>query len=175
MMRSLLVMMVLVCTIPTAQADSRALVQARNALNDLQNAANELAREAQRDAEILRLLSDASRSLDDWQKNNALAGAQEMASKADQLAGRPPFPNPQVRQATRAARAILEPAQESPMTADLQKLREQLEARPIRWMRDVVADETGELADLTTQVTAVSGILAKALAGTSSAILGRRQ
>lgn len=61
------------------------------------------------------------------------------------------------------------------MTADLQKLREQLEARPIRWMRDVVADETGELADLTTQVTAVSGILAKALAGTSSAILGRRQ
>jgi hypothetical protein len=175
MKRVLLFLAIVVCTISTVQADSRAVAQAKNALNDLQSAATELAREAQRDAEILRLLSDANQNLDDWQKNSALADALERVTKAEQLAGRPPFSQPRIRQAVRVAREILEPAQKSPMTADLQKLREQMNLRPISWVRDVVADETSELADLTTQVTAVCGVLAKALAGTSSAMLGRRE
>jgi hypothetical protein len=158
----------------TLGADDRSVALARNSLDNLLLTSSELSKEAQRDGEILRLLREASRSLDDWQKNNAVSKALDNISKAEQLVRQPPVANPRVRLAVMAARQIVAPAKESAMSVDLAKLRGALQARPIEQMREVVAGEISVLARLATQVSDVSGILTKAVAAASATTLGAK-
>jgi hypothetical protein len=170
MIRRLAVVIVMMFSLAaTVRAEQRAAATANNALNDLLRASTDLANEAQRDGEILRLLRDASRALDDFQQNTAIAKALENIRKAEQLAAQS---SQRVAIAVQMAKSIVGPAADSPSSADLPKLREQLRSRPIEQMREVVAEEIGLLARLAARVSDVSGLMTKAVASASATTLG---
>jgi hypothetical protein len=170
MIRRLAVVIVLMASLAaTVRADQRAATIAGNALDDLLRASSDLAKEVQRDGEILRLLRDASRALDDFQSNTAVSKALDNIGKAEQLAAQS---SPRVGIAVKMARSIVGPAADSPSSADLPKMREQLRSRPIEQMREVVAEEISVLARLATKVSDVSGLMTKAVASASATTLG---
>ena len=168
-----LMLLVALTAAASAGADPIIVSRARNSVADLTNTVNVLVKEAQRDAEVLRYLREAARSLDDWQKNNAVAGALTNITRAEQLAAQPPI-TPRVTQAVTIARQIVAPARESAMSADLLKLRGELQSRPIEQMRGIVAEEVGVLADLAAQLSDVSSTLTKSVAASTSTTLGSK-
>ena len=170
MIRRLMVLLLIAFAVATpGHADQRSAAQARFALDTLLQSTTDLTKEAQRDGEILRLLREASRNLDNWQPNTAISKALDNIGKAQQLAG---ASSQRVQEAVLAAKQIVEPAKESPSSADLPKIREQLRARPIEQMREVVANEISLLARLATQVSDISGLITKAVASASATTLG---
>lgn len=151
----------------TALADPAAATRARNALNDVMAASTELSKQAQRDVEVLRLMRDAARSLDDFQVNNAISKALDDIHKAEQFASQPPY-TPEVRKAVALARRIVEPAQSSPSAEILPKLRAQLEGGPIETLRAVVGDDVNLLAQVAVQLADASNLVTKAVAAAST-------
>ena len=158
-----------------AQAQPRLMAQAENAIRNLQAASSELAKVADRDAEVLRVLIEAGRALDDWQKNNAMAKALERVGTAEQYVSRPPSADRRILRAVAQARVLLEPAQQSPTSADLQKLRQDFHRGPVSLTREVVAEEIADLARLSTQLADTSALISKALAGATGAALSRAE
>jgi lipopolysaccharide biosynthesis regulator YciM len=156
-----------------ARADQASIYRIRGLLDDLGRLTTDLTKEANRDAEILRRLVDASRALDDWQKNNGVSKALDAIGKAEQLAAQPP--NPRVMKLVKNARDIVEPARESTMNIDQMKLRGELRARAIEPMRQVVSEDIGALARVTSQLTDVTNVVAKAMASASAAALGQTE
>lgn len=148
---------------------------AENAIRNLQSASSELARAADRDAEVLRVLIEATRAMDDWQKNNAMAAALERVGKAEQYVRQLPMADPRIRKAVVEARALLEPAQKSPTSTDLHKLRQDFHRGPVNLTREVVAEEIADLARPSTQLADTSALISKALAGATGAALSRAE
>ena len=157
----------------TARADQQSIYRIRGLLDDLGRLTTDLAKEASRDAEILRRLVDAARALDDWQKNNGVSKALDAIGKAEQLAAQPP--NPRVMKLVKNARDIVQPAHDSPMNIDQMRLRSELRARAIEPMRQVVSEDIGALARVTSQLTDVTNVVAKAMASASAAALGQTE
>lgn len=172
MSRMLSVVLVLFVSL-SASADPPTVARTRNALSDVMMSAGELSKEAQRDAEVLRLLREAARSLDDWQANNAVSRASDQIGRAEQIAAQPPY-DPRVRKAVASARAITDPAHASPSAEDLQRLRGLLQARSIDTMRAVVAEDVTMLAQLAAQLAEVSSMVTKAVAAATSTSVGSR-
>ena len=174
MLRLITALSILLSMVSSSRAQSRPssvhTAKAHNAIQMLQTSSAELAKEARRDAEILNLLREASRALDGTQKHNAVAAALEKISKAKQLAAPS---RPAVQQAVQIAKDIVSPAEESPTLADLPRLRGEVQRRPIEQMREVVAEEIFELAQLTTRLSDISLNLTKALANAAAASVGR--
>lgn len=158
----------------TARADTQSVARLRYLLDDLGRLSVDVSKDATRDAEILRRLVDAARALDDWQKNNGVSKALDAIGKAEQLAAQTP-PNPRVVKLVKNARDIVEPARESTMNIDQMKLRNELRARSIEPMRQVVAEDIGTLARITSQLTDVTNTIAKAMASASAAALGQSE
>jgi len=158
----------------TAQADPQTVFRLRALLDDLGRMSTDLTKEANRDAEILRRLTDAARALDDWQKNNGVSKAMDNIGKASQLAAQSPQ-NPKVTRIVQIAQEIVAPAKESSMNIDQMKLRGELRARCIEPMRQVVAEDIGGLARVTSQLTDVTNVIAKAMASASAAALGQTE
>ena len=131
----------------------------------------DLSKETQRDAEILRLLSEAGKSLDDWQKNNAIATAFAKCSKAEQLSAGQPV-NPRVVQLARGARQLLQAAQDSPSTTDMQKTREQLR-KPAAAMVEILSGEVSDLAHLLRSVSDVNESIGEIISTASAAVAGK--
>jgi hypothetical protein len=169
--RSMIVAVMLIASV--AAADPISVSRARNSLADLTAMANDLAKEAQRDAAVLAYLREAAKSLDDWQQNNAVAGAMNNIGQAGKLAAQAPV-SPRVVQIVSAAKEIVEPATHSAMTADLQKIRGELLARPVEQMRGIVAEEIGVLAQMAAKVSDISGILTKSVAASTAVTLGTK-
>lgn len=157
-----------------ARADQRNANVARNSLSDLLASATELSKEAQRDAEVLKLIREAARSLDDFQQNAAVSKALDNIGKAEQLLRQQPIASQRVAQAVIFACEIVTPAKESPTSVDLSKIRAELHSRPIEQLRGVVAEEISVLARTASQVAEVSGILTRAVASASTSSLGGR-
>ena len=158
----------------TARADQQSIYRIRGLLDDLGRITTDLAKEANRDAEILRRLTDAARALDDWQKNNGVSRALDAIGKAEQLAAQPPL-NPRVQKLVKNAREIVQPAHDSPMNIDQMKLRGELRGRAIEPMRQIVSEDIGALARVTSQLTDVTNVIAKAMASASAAALGQTE
>jgi hypothetical protein len=158
----------------TARADQQSIFRIRGLLDDLGRITTDLAKEANRDAEILRRLVDAARALDDWQKNNGVSRALDAIGKAEQLAAQQPL-NPRVQRIVKAAREIVQPAHDSPMNIDQMKLRGELRGRAIEPMRQIVSEDIGALARVTSQLTDVTNVIAKAMASASAAALGQTE
>lgn len=158
----------------TARADSGQAYRAKNLINDLLQVSTELSKEAMRDAEVLRRLIDAARALDDWQQNAAVSKALDAIGKAEQLAAQPPF-NPRVKILVDRARAAVAPAQSSTMNIDQQKIRNELRGRAVEPMRQIVSEDIGTLARLTSQLTDITNNVAKATASTSATALGQSE
>ena len=157
-----------------ASADQAAAYRAKNLMNDLLAVSTDLSKEAIRDAEVLRKLIDAARALDDWQQSSAVSKALDNIAKAEQLAGQGPF-NPRVQYAVRMARQIVQPAHDSPMNIDQMKIRNDLRSRSVDPMRQVVAEEINTLARLMSQLSEISGLVAKSVASSSAAALGQAE
>ena len=157
----------------SAAADPITIARARNSLADLTAAANELAKEAQRDAAVLAYLREAAKSLGDWQQNNGISSAMMNIEQAKKLAEQSPS-SPRVTQIVFAAKQIMEPATHSSMSADLPKLRGDLQAGPVEQMRAIVAEEIGTLAQLASKVSDISGILTKSVASSTGVTLGTK-
>jgi hypothetical protein len=153
----------------SAAADPIMANRARMMVENLNAAVTDLTKEAQHDAEVLRLLREASKSLDDFQKNNAVEKAMDNIGKAERLGG-----TPRVTQAVLFAKKIVEPARESAMSADFPKMRAELQARPIEMMRGIVAEEVGGLAQIAAQLSDVSGAVTHAIAAATSTTLGSK-
>jgi hypothetical protein len=153
----------------SAAADPIIANRARMMLENVNAAVADLNKEAQHDAEVLRLLREASRSLDDFQKNSAVQKAMDNISRAERLGG-----TDRVTQAVFAAKKIVEPAKESAMSADFVKMRAELQARPIEMMRGIVADEVSVLAQIAAQLSDVSGTVTHAMAAATSTTLGSK-
>jgi len=158
----------------TARADQQSIYRIRGLLDDLGRLTTDLAKEANRDAEILRRLVDAARALDDWQKNNGVSKALDAIGKAEQLAAQQP-PNPRVMKLVKNAHDIVQPARESTMNIDQMKLRGELRGRAIEPMRQIVSEDIGALARVTSQLTDVTNVVAKAMASASAAALGQTE
>jgi hypothetical protein len=165
--------MLILCA-ATARADAQGAYRAKNLMNDLVAVSTDLAKEALRDAEILRRLVDAARALDDWQQQAAVSKALDAIHKAEQLAGQPPF-NPRVQILVQRALDAVKPAQSSTMNIDQQKIRNDLRARSIEPMRQIVSEDIGTLARLTSQLTDITNVVAKATSATSAAALGQSE
>jgi lipopolysaccharide biosynthesis regulator YciM len=158
----------------TARADQQSIYRIRGLLDDLGRITTDLAKEANRDAEILRRLTDAARALDDWQKNNGVSRALDAIGKAEQLAAQWPL-SPRVQKIVKNARDIVQPAHDSPMNIDQMKLRGELRGRAIEPMRQIVSEDIGALARVTSQLTDVTNVIAKAMASASVAALGQTE
>jgi hypothetical protein len=158
----------------TARADQQSIYRIRGLLDDLGRITTDLAKEANRDAEILRRLTDAARALDDWQKNNGVSRALDAIGKAEQLAAQQPL-SPRVQKIVKNARDIVQPAHDSPMNIDQMKLRGELRGRAIEPMRQIVSEDIGALARVTSQLTDVTNVIAKAMASASVAALGQTE
>ena len=171
MNRRFFVALFLITTTFTIRADQRSSTNARNALTDLIASANELSKEAQRDGEVLRLIEDSARSLDDFQVNKAVTDAMQAIVRAERVSA---ASSPAVKKAIADARKIVEPASESLATANLAKMRDDLYAKPISQLRAVLAEDINELAFTASQVADVSGILTRAVAAASAASLGKK-
>lgn len=156
-------------------ADQQAVTRARHSLNELQLLTTQLAKESQRDAEVLRLLTDAARSLDDWQTNAAFAEAVENVAKAQQLVDRAPAATPELRQAVVAAREILDDIAADPSAANWAKVRTDLHERSLDRVRNIVSEEMHALATLAVLVSDVIADLTEALADGSAAAWSRRR
>jgi hypothetical protein len=157
-----------------ARADQQSIYRIRGLLDDLGRITTDLAKEANRDAEILRRLTDAARALDDWQKNNGVSRALDAIGKAEQLAAQQPL-SPRVQKIVKNARDIVQPAHDSPMNIDQMKLRGELRGRAIEPMRQIVSEDIGALARVTSQLTDVTNVIAKAMASASVAALGQTE
>lgn len=173
MKRAIAAIAVMLCAW-TARADAQASYRARNLINDLLSVSTDLSKEAMRDAEILRRLVDAARALDDWQQHAAVSKALDAIAKAQQLAGQQPF-NPRVTQIVQRAYDIVHPAQSSSMNIDQMKIRAELRGRAIEPMRQIVSEDIGMLARLTSQLTDITNNVAKATASASAAALGQSE
>ncbi|HEV2722275.1 MAG TPA: hypothetical protein VG323_19810 [Thermoanaerobaculia bacterium] len=173
MKRTFAVMAVMLFVL-AARADQQSVARLRYLLDDLGRLSVDVSKDATRDAEILRRLVDAARALDDWQKNNGVSKALDAIGKAEQLATQTP-PNPRVVKLVKNARDVVEPARESTMNIDPMKLRGELRARSIEPMRQVVAEDIGSLARITSQLTDVTNMIAKAMASASAAALGQSE
>jgi hypothetical protein len=158
----------------TARADTQASYRAKNLINDLLSVSTDLSKEAMRDAEVLRRLVDAARALDDWQQHAAVSKALDAIAKAQQLAAQQPF-NPRVTQLVQRAYDVVHPAQSSSMNIDQQKIRNELRARAIEPMRQIVSEDIGTLARLTSQLTDITNNVAKATSAASAAALGQSE
>jgi hypothetical protein len=158
----------------TARGDQQGSYRAKNLINDLVAVSTELSKEAMRDAEVLRRLVDAARALDDWQQHAAVSKALDAIGKAEQLAAQPPF-NPRVQRVVRLAREAVQPAQNSSMNIDQMKIRNELRGRSIEPMRQIVSEDIGTLARLTSQLTEITNLVAKATASASAAALGQSE
>src|ERR1044071_1146762 len=158
----------------TARADQQTVYRLRALLDDLGRFSADLTKEANRDAEILRRLTDAARALDDWQKNNGVSKGMDAIGKAQQLATQQPQ-NPKVQRIVQAAHDIVAPARESSMNIDQMKLRGELRGRCMEPMRQVVPEDIGGLARVTSQLTDVTNVIAKAMASASAAALGQTE
>lgn len=154
-------------------ADTQQVSRARASLQELQTLTTELAKESARDAEVLRLLSDAARSLEDWQTNAAYSQAVDDVGKAEQLIGRPPAVNPTLRQAVTAAREVIESIKDDPSAADWAVVRTTFHNRALDPAREVVSEEMHSLATLAVYVSDVIADLTEALADGSSAAWAR--
>lgn len=142
------------------------------AIQMLQTAVGEHAKRSARNASALGHLRLALRALDEEsQKNNAVRRALEQITKAQQLASGPT--NPRVIVAIGKAREIVEPAERSPMSADLDSLREKLREGPVAVVREVVADDVDALAGLSKRISQLSLQLTEALSTSSAALVGR--
>lgn len=139
-------------------------------VQSLQTATADLASEATRDAEILNLIRESVRALDGTQKNNAVRRSLEKIAKAKSLAVQS---KPAVKEAVRIAEEILAPAEESPMSADLERIQQELRRRSFERMQRIVAEEIDELARVTTRLTDLTATLARAISVASSATVGR--
>lgn len=157
----------------SARADQANLSRAQMHMRSLQESVQALAREADRDAEVLRVLVEAGRAMDDWQKNNAIASALERVTKAEQYVRQPPPADFRIRNAVSGARELLEKAKESPSMVDLQQTRNEFHRRSVGPTREVVAKEIHDLAQLSTQLADASALISRALAGATSAALSR--
>ena len=133
-------------------------------LQDLGELTNEISSRATKNAAILTLLKEASRALDDWQSNKAVAVAVQRIGKAKQLAWESPAAPPRVQQAVLAAADILKPAEASTMEANLMGLRGQLDAGPIEVLREAVAEDMADLAAVAKKMAEMNATLTKALA-----------
>jgi hypothetical protein len=173
-MKRMIAAAVLMLWAATARADAQASYRAKNLINDLLSVSTDLSKEALRDAEILRRLIDAARALDDWQQNAAVSKALDAIHKAEQLAGQPPF-NPRVQILVQRAYDVVKPAQSSTMNIDQQKIRNELRARAIEPMRQIVSEDIGTLARLTSQLTDITNTVAKATSTASAAALGQSE
>jgi len=173
MKRTVAAVAVMLCAM-TARADAQASYRAKNLINDLLAVSTDLSKEAMRDAEVLRRLIDAARALDDWQQQAAVSKALDAIGKAEQLAAQPPF-NPRVQILVQRARDAVKPAQASSMNIDQQKIRNELRARAVEPMRQIVSEDIGTLARLTSQLTDITNNVAKATASASAAALGQSE
>lgn len=157
-----------------ARADQQTVFRVRGLLDELGRLTTDLSKEAMRDAEVLRRLVDAARALDDWQKNNGVSKALDAIGKAEQLAAQQPA-NPRVTRLCQAARAIVEPARESTINIDPTRIRGELRGRSIEPMRQIVSEDIGALARVTSQLTDVTNVIAKSTASASAAALGQSE
>jgi hypothetical protein len=173
MKRAMAALTLMLCA-ATARADSGQSFRAKNLINDLLSVSTELSKEATRDAEVLRRLIDSARALDDWQQQAAVSKALDAIGKAEQLAAQPPF-NPRVQILVQRARDAVKPAQSSTMNIDQQKIRNELRARSVEPMRQIVSEDIGTLARLTSQLTDITNNVAKATASASAAALGQSE
>ena len=165
--------LMMVCA-ATARADAGQSYRAKNLINDLLAVSTELSKEAMRDAEVLRRLIEAARALDDWQQNAAVSKALDAIAKADQLAHQPPF-NPRVQILVQRAYDAVKPAQNSSMNIDQMKIRNELRGRSVEPMRQIVSEDIGTLARLTSQLTDITNNVAKATAAASATALGQSE
>ena len=157
-----------------ARADQQTVFRVRGLLDELGRLTTDLSKEAMRDAEVLRRLVDAARALDDWQKNNGVSKALDAIGKAAQLASQQP-PNPRVVRLCQVAHDIVAPARESTINIDPTRIRGELRARSIEPMRQIVSEDIGALARVTSQLTDVTNVIAKSTASASAAALGQSE
>src|ERR1043165_9119776 len=150
MKRTVAAVAVMLCAM-TARADAQASYRAKNLINDLLSVSTDLSKEAMRDAEVLRRLVDAARALDDWQQHAAVSKALDAIAKAQQLAAQQPF-NPRGTQLVQRAYDVVPPAQRRSVNIDQKKTRNGPRARAMEPMRQIVSEDIGTLARLTSQL-----------------------
>lgn len=172
LMRSVACAILLIAVAMPARADLDDVQHARGLMMQLESVMLDINKEATRDANVLKLISEAVVALDDWQLNNALAAANDKMSKAQELIANP-FPNPRLRIAVENGVLLTKNARERGPGADLAKLREELRKQALEPVRSVVADDIKDLAFLNLKLTQLSNATAQALSLTSAAALSR--